>query len=692
MKKIFLAIVAVAGLTFTSCDLDEYNPSAGDASLNGYASWAGLQAYCYSCLSDQLYSASDWMFASEGGTDIWVAKGNGTGSKDLFYYEDMSPSTNATKKLHKQCYSMLTTCNTVINEAENVTVDRDEEAMPILIAETKALRAFYYYLLVSNFGPVTLNLESNASISGIVERRPVRTSEKAIYDQVIKDLTEAIEDLPIEPYQGNKSRFTKKAAKALLARVYAQRAGLGDSKYGDGQKYWTLCRDTAVELIENAAAYGAHLYDDIYDTWADANNRNNKEALLIAAGADPMSGDNSYTYASKNNKLSAYSAASAGSVGEFWNKNHKPGDKGYFYGRHNASTWQPTKYLMYCFDPTWDKRWEATWQYAYGEWSMVQCGWVAFKNGCITITEAMCTKYGIDPSNVGKVIIPMADCDGIPNTLAGNQYPAKLWPKGTTAETAKPENLIHVDDPAWGTRKAYSVPWPVDVDDNRFNIVAVHTDAELQKYKDAKSQFMVFKLSDLYDSNDLPYGGIAQGSEAAKAPNIGDGANNGHQAYPSLTKYNWSYEGVFVGSNLQLKNGDMFILRMAEVYLLAAEAYVMLNQADKAVPYLNAVRQRAARAGVPESVWKLTTADEDTVLDEYAREFAGEFQRWALLKRHNAFEERLAKYNKRAAASFRPHHYNRPISIDFLQTILNAEEYGDNGYGATAASGIDGIE
>ena len=100
MKKIFLAIVAVAGLTFTSCDLDEFNPSAGDASLNGYASWAGLQAYCYSCLSDQLYTASDWMFASEGGTDIWVAKGNGTGSKDLYYYEDMSPSTNATKKLH----------------------------------------------------------------------------------------------------------------------------------------------------------------------------------------------------------------------------------------------------------------------------------------------------------------------------------------------------------------------------------------------------------------------------------------------------------------------------------------------------------------------------------------------------------------------------------------------------------------
>ena len=688
MKKIIIALAAVAGLTFTACDLDEYNPSAGDASLTGMTSWAGLQAYCYSCLSDQLYSASDWMFASEGGTDLWVAKANGTGSKDLYYYEDMTTSTNAINKLFKQCYSMITTCNSVINEAPNITIDLNEEVRDVLLAETKALRAFYYYLLVSNFGPVTLTLDSNASVSGVTERYPKRTSEKVIYDQIIKDLTEAIPALGVEPYQKNKARFAKKGAIGLLARVYAQRAGLGDSKYGDGQTYWQLAHDTAVDLINNG--YGAKLYDDVFDMWADANNRKNDEALLIAAGADPMSGDDSYTYAQKNNKLSAYSAADAGSLEEFWNKNHKPSDKGYFYGRHNASNWMPTKYLMYCFDPTWDKRWEASWQYAYCEWTMVQCGWVAYKAGMVEVTEAMSKKYGIDPSNIGKKIQPYADCDGIANTYAGNQYPAKIWPKGTTEETAKAENLLTVDQV--GTRKAYSVPYPVEADDNRFNIVAVHTDAELQKYKDGKSIFFAFKLSDLYGTNDYPYGSTAQGSDAAEVPTIGDGTTKVHLAYPSLTKFNWSYEGVFVGGDLQKKNGDMFIIRMAEMYLIAAEAAQKLNHGDEAATYLNKLRERAARPGAPESAWKLTTATEDDVLDEYAREMCGEFQRWALLKRHNAFETRLAKYNKRAAASFRPFHYNRPISNDFLQTILNAQEYGDNGYGATASSGLDGIE
>lgn len=719
MKKIFFAIVAVAGLTFTSCDLDEVNPSAGDASLNGFGAWSGLQAYCYSCLNDQLYTASDWMYASEGGTDLWTTRNNSTSYRQVFYYADLIPSYNTTNKLFKQCYSMLTTCNTVINEAANVTIDRDEDAVTVLTAETKALRAFYYYILVSNFGPVTLTLESNASVSGVVERRPVRTSEKLIYEQIIKDLTEAIKDLPVTPYGGNKDRFTKKAAMGLLARVYAQRAGLGESKYDDAQTYWTLCRDTAKELIDNMAAYGAHLYDDIYDMWADANNRDNKEALLMVSGADPY--DASYQYSSKNNKLSAYSCADPGALSEFWPKSHKPSDKNnYLYGRLNSSNWMPTKYLLYRFDPTWDKRWETTWQYAHVDYSAEQTTWwgnagEAFKLGCITITEAMCTKYGIDPSNIGKTMAPYADATYKTPTFGNNQFPAKVWPKGITIEqlyeydeqtgeivkdaNGKPElnlNVINgllqtVDEV--GTRKIYSIPYPVDVDDNRIRILAVHNDSELQKYKDAKSPFFVFKLSDLYGSNGMPYGTIDNGSEAASAPNIGNGATSAHRAYPHLIKFNWNYDGVFTtGSHMQVKVGTMFIMRMAEVYLLAAEAEAMLGNTGAAATYLNPLRQRAAREGAAESAWKLSSADMNVVFDEYAREMAGEFQRWALLKRHNAFEERLALYNPKAAQHFKPHHYNRPIGNDFLMTILNAEEYGDNGYGTTAKSGLEDFE
>lgn len=684
----FFAYMACGSLLFTSCDLDEVNPSAGDATLTAYEAWSGLQSSCYAALNDQLYTASDWLYESEGGTDLWLAKSNGTGYKQVFNYEDLTSSYNTTQKVFKQCYALISSCNTVINEAANLR-DGNTEDIKKLVAETKTLRALYYSILVAQYGPVTLNLESSSSVTGNVDLYPKRSSEKEIYNQIIKDLTEAIEDLPVEPVGGNYARMTKKSAKGLLARVYAQRAGLGQSKYGDAQQYWELAAQTAEELIRNAASYNAYLYPDIADMWADANNRNNKEALIVAPGPDANNA--AWQYAAKANKLAAYTAG--GSYNEFWNKNHKPGDKGYFYGRLNSQNWMPSKYLMYCFNPEWDRRWEYSFQYAWGEWSMEQCGWVGYKNGQMKITEAMCTKYDIDPSQIGKTLYPYADCDGVTSTYAGNQFPAKIWAKGD--HSGNKANLLTVAPSSdkigtagySETTKAYAIPYPVAADDDRINTLFVHEPIADK----SNTPYPVVVIRDLYDSNDLPYGGVAQGSEAGNPVNIGNGTTSS-AACPGLIKFNWSYAGAFYSGNLQIKTGDMYVMRMAEVYLLAAEAEQQLGHGEVAASYLNVLRQRAARPGVAESTWKLATATEDDIFDEYARELCGEFTRWALLKRHNAFETRLAKYNKRAAKSFKKVNYNRPIAYDFLSTILNKEEYGDNGYGSTATSGLDGLE
>ena len=690
MKRIFkkIALMACTGLMLNACDLDEFNPSAGDASLTSFDAWSGLQSYSYSCLNDELYTAMDWLYLAEGGTDLWVAKSNGTNYKQLFNYEDPTSNYNTFQKVWKQCYSMITNCNSVINESTNLN-DGDPETIKVLVAESKTLRALYYSILVCHYGPVTLNLKSSAGITGDVDSYPVRSSEKDIYDQIIKDLTEAIPDLGVEPYQGNRARFTKKSAKGLLARVYAQRAGLGQSKYGDANTYWKLAAETAEDLIENASSYGAYLYDDIADMWADAINRTNKEALMIAAGPDASSP--AWQYIGKGNKLSAYSCG--GSYSEFFNSNHKPGDKGYFYGRLNSQNWMPSRYLLYCFNPEWDKRWEYSFQYAYCEWSMVQCGWVPYSAGIKKLDKSICTKYDIQVDETvhpDSTLYPYADCNAIASSNgAGNQYPAKVWPKGDYSGDASKllsigSSAEEANKPGFaGSTKAYAIPYPVALDDNRFNTVFVHKPLEDK----SKCLYAVVVLDDLFGSNDLPYGSVDNGSEAANPPAIGNGLTSS-SVCPSLIKFNWSYNGVFYGSNLQIKTGDMFIMRMAEVYLLAAEAEQQLGNGAKAAEYLNVLRKRAARDQANESSWKLTTATEEDIFDEYARELCGEFSRWSLLKRHNAFESRLGQYNKRAAQSFKPYHYNRPISYEFLSTILNKEEYGDNGYGSTAGSGI----
>jgi hypothetical protein len=127
------------------------------------------------------------------------------------------------------------------------------------------------------------------------------------------------------------------------------------------------------------------------------------------------------------------------------------------------------------------------------------------------------------------------------------------------------------------------------------------------------------------------------------------------------------------------------IMRMAEVYLIAAEATLHANSdGATAANYLNVLRRRACRNIADfngATGMQLSTATMNDVFDEYARELCGEFNRWALLKRNKAFESRLSLYNKRAAASFvATKHYNRPIPFNFLNQINNADEFGSNGY------------
>ena len=99
IKNMALPMLAMAGLLTTSCELTEDNPAAGDATLRTYEIWAGLQAYSYSPISAQLYGSSDWVFASEGGTDLWQSAGNNNYAQEVMNYEQFSPSTNTTLSL-----------------------------------------------------------------------------------------------------------------------------------------------------------------------------------------------------------------------------------------------------------------------------------------------------------------------------------------------------------------------------------------------------------------------------------------------------------------------------------------------------------------------------------------------------------------------------------------------------------------
>lgn len=650
--------------TLASCSLNEYNPSAGDANPQSFNTWQGLLIQCYTPLYGQLFSASDYLFVSETGTDLWQNHNNTDSNKELYYYEGLTTSTNSTNKVFKQAYAVITTCNTVINLADKV-IGGDPNDIQEMVGEAKCLRAFYYLILVTFYGPVTLNLKSAGTPPDF---SPVRNTLSEIYGQIIQDLTEASKSLGITPLNNIACRVTKKTALGLLARAYAQGAGEGLKE--NGISYWQRAKEVAEDLITNMSGYNAMLYDDVAKVWWDKNNRNNLETLFVASG--PVSGDgDSWNYGSKTNKLFAYCFCDPNQCRELCVTQNK---QNYFYGRVNVNELCPTKYLIDSIDAGWDKRWENSFTTAFANFSMAQAGWYPYNNKVIvTLTPAICNKYGIDPSHIGEQIYPYVDVNAIPATFGGNQYQASIWPKG-----------VHDGDitKLIPTNNVYASSYPVDPDDDRFSIYL--SKEPLSSVDKAARRYYCINIDDLFDSTGMY---LQTASDWMAKTGL---TNNGYTLFPSLNKFNWSYYGLNDGSNLQIKQGDMFIMRMAEIYLIAAEAEQMLGNGANAAQYLNVLRNRAVREGASGN--NLTNATEQDVLDQYAVEACGEFIRWPLLKRHHAFEKVLPSTNPRAAKSFNPAiHYYRPISFDFLSEINNAEQYGDNGYGTTAKSGLDGF-
>lgn len=652
-KLLYTAIIA-GTLSFSSCELDEYNPTGGDATIESFDAWSGLETYCYSPLAEQLYSVYDFMSVAEGGTDMWLTPGgNPDYAKQLIYYDGLTTNTNGSNKVFKQAYSCIASCNAVINNADNVKGITDYDKR-ILTAEAKTLRAFYNLLLVTYYGPVTLSQEDISK--GETNVRPVRNTVEEFYTAIIKDLTEASDELDVQPYGGNYARVCKKTALGLLARAYAQGAGEGLSE--NGVSYWQRAKDVADDIINNASAYNVYLYTDVSDLWAQANNRNNPEALFIVSGRD--ANDESYNYVNCTNNLFTYTICNPYKCSDIYTR---ADNTNYYLGRTNNNTIAPTKYTLSVFDPSWDKRYENTFMTAFGLFSMVDAGWVGPYSACrVKITPNLITKYGIGEQYLGQYIYPYVDMATSTSAYGGNQYyPTGVWAKGDHSGDTK--NLIK------DVKNVYVVDYPVAEDDDRFAIV-LSKDYKSAEEK-AKSIYFTVNIDDLFDGDQYKTSQF-------------DGTNS-YQLYPSLIKYDWCYNGV-VGNHMQRRNGDMMVMRTAEVYLIAAEACQQLGIPEEAIKYLKPLRDRAARPGTvaPE----LTEVTEETILDEYAREMAGEFCRWALLKRHHKLGERLKLYNSRAARYFNEDiHYNRPISADFLNQIENKDEYGDNGYGTTPSKG-----
>ncbi len=148
------------------------------------------------------------------------------------------------------------------------------------------------------------------------------------------------------------------------------------------------------------------------------------------------------------------------------------------------------------------------------------------------------------------------------------------------------------------------------------------------------------------------------------------------QLFPTMLKYQDTKRAGINDPSVR----PVIVYRLAETYLLAAEAAVALGDNVSAAKYVNVVRERAAYPTGTVSAMTVQPAAMtlDYVLDERARELCGEQTRWLDLVRTNKLVERVKLYNPDAAPNIQEKHTLRPIPQSQIDRVITGTPYPQN--------------
>lgn len=121
---------------------------------------------------------------------------------------------------------------------------------------------------------------------------------------------------------------------------------------------------------------------------------------------------------------------------------------------------------------------------------------------------------------------------------------------------------------------------------------------------------------------------------------------------------------------------DIYLARLGETNLIAAEACVKLNDNTNAAAYVNIVRNRAKATTAAANEMSI-----DYILNERARELAGEYHRWADLARTGKLAELVEAHNPDiSAGQVTSKFYLRPIPLTAIELNPALEGHQNEGW------------
>lgn len=383
INKYLIGALFAGTATFglSSCSLDEYNPS-GEGADEVFATPEGMEY-----LVNQMYYNFRWKYYGredpclymEGSADIWQNIGsNYEYGKQLTRCVDLQGDRGQIANVWNRVYDNINDANAIINRLDNV-VDLPHATKEDFEGEARFMRSYCYWWLVEFFGDIEMRTQETSTAKFTAER----TNRKVIYDEVIiPDARRAAEILPVTPYKGNIGRSTKKAAKALLARVLLTRAQYEAAGSTEQKNFYQEALTAALDVVNNRSAYGIKLYDTYDEIWQARNNKNNTEFLWVTT----FSSNSSLDPDSKPNRLYRYFAPKlVGNAGI----------------RNTATQWEypsegtllmPTYYFLSLWED-WDLRYDVLFQEEFPENASKDYTW----------KEVDANKY-LRPDLIGKTV------------------------------------------------------------------------------------------------------------------------------------------------------------------------------------------------------------------------------------------------------------------------------------------------
>ncbi|OQP63090.1 carbohydrate-binding protein SusD [Niastella vici] len=205
---------------------------------------------------------------NSGSDDHYTGGGGATDGTQLQAFSNYTMTSNLMASSYwNDPYQGIFRANVLLKKLPGVPMDDNLKAR--FGAESKALRAFYYFNLVRMFKNVPLLLEplNTSNMYQVEQAKP-----EDVYAQIEKDLTDAIGVLPTTVASSTESgRFTKGAAKALLGKVY-----LYEKKNAQAAQQLA---DVNGPTPGATSSYGYKLLANFSDLWV-VTNKFNSESIL----------------------------------------------------------------------------------------------------------------------------------------------------------------------------------------------------------------------------------------------------------------------------------------------------------------------------------------------------------------------------------------------------------------------------